>query len=68
MTNSLSFHEAEYETTAPGARYIGVSENTLRRMAARGEIASIRTGSGVRLFSRDELARVREERLRRDQR
>jgi DNA-binding transcriptional MerR regulator len=50
----------QYDTTASGARTAGVSENTLRRKADRGEIQVIRTASGMRLYRRDDLLRLRD--------
>jgi DNA-binding transcriptional MerR regulator len=48
---------ADYETTSPAARLTGYSENQLRRKADRGEITSIRTPDGRRLYLRDDLLR-----------
>jgi excisionase family DNA binding protein len=42
-------------TTAPAARLAGVSEESLRRWAARGKIRVYRGPGGRRLFDADEL-------------
>jgi DNA-binding transcriptional MerR regulator len=52
------FTTSEYETTAPGARLAGVSENQLRRLGDRGEVKCIRTSSGQRLYLREDLLRL----------
>jgi DNA-binding transcriptional MerR regulator len=54
----------QYETTASGARVADVSENTLRRKADRGEIEVIRTASGMRLYRREDLLKLRERNAR----
>jgi DNA-binding transcriptional MerR regulator len=52
------------ETTSPAARIALVSENTLRRKADNGLVPSIRTATGVRLFRRSDLIRLRDAKTR----
>ncbi|MFN9716145.1 MAG: helix-turn-helix domain-containing protein [Planctomycetota bacterium] len=48
----------EYLHTAAAAEYIGVSQNTIRKWAARGDIPMHRnTANGYRLFLRKDLDR-----------
>lgn len=54
-----------YTTTSGAARILQVSEGTVRHMEARGELAAIRTDSGVRLFQREVVERAARERARR---
>jgi excisionase family DNA binding protein len=46
----------EYLHTAEAAEYIGVSQNTIRKWAARGDIPMHRNpANGYRLFKRNDL-------------
>jgi excisionase family DNA binding protein len=51
-----------YTTTSGAARILHVSEGTVRHMVDRGELAAIRTDSGVRLFDRRNVEHVAHER------
>jgi excisionase family DNA binding protein len=46
----------EYLQTAAAAEYLGVAQNTIRKWAARGDIAMHRNpANGYRLFKRSDL-------------
>jgi len=50
-------------TTSVAARILGKAEGTIRLMADRGDIPTVRTSSGTRLFDRavvERLAAARE--------
>ena len=49
-------------TTSHAARAIGVSEGSVRHMAAKGELPFVRTASGLRLFDVQDVRRVRKAR------
>jgi excisionase family DNA binding protein len=63
-TTNTPVLDEQYQTTSTAARVLGVSEATVRRMAERGDLPSIRTSSGLRLFRSESLTRAREARLR----
>lgn len=46
-------------TVAAAARELQVSEATIRNRADAGRLPHIRTSSGVRLFRRDELTKLK---------
>lgn len=52
--------------TSEAARLIGIAAATLRAWERRGIITAIRTRSGVRLFSRDEILQRAKEHRRDD--
>jgi excisionase family DNA binding protein len=46
------------------ARALGVSEKTVRKLEARGELRAERTGNGIRLFKSEEVRKFARERER----
>src|SRR5437773_815108 len=50
------------------ARILEVSEDTVRRLAATGVLPVQRTSTGVRVFRRDDVLRIAEQRARRGRR
>lgn len=57
--------EPDLLTTSVAARQLGVAEGTVRLMAQRGELPALRLSSGMRVFRREDLERVRNERANR---
>lgn len=64
MGNGFTLHPVRTIRDHSGARTANVSENTLRRKADRGEIEVIRTASGMRLYRREDLLKLRERNTR----
>lgn len=58
----------ELLTTADAARLLGVVPATVRQIERQGGLAAKRTPSGVRLFDREEVERLVEERRRKQER
>jgi excisionase family DNA binding protein len=52
-------------TTSAVARILQVADGTVRQMARRGELPSVSTEGGVRLFNRAEVERLAVERAKR---
>jgi excisionase family DNA binding protein len=48
------------------ARTLGVSEKTVRKLEARGELRAGRTANGTRIFSYEEIRKFARERSERD--
>jgi excisionase family DNA binding protein len=54
----------EVLTVSEAAREFAVSAQTIRDWADRGKLPAMRTISGQRIFSRADIERVRQERLK----
>lgn len=50
-------------TTAEVARILEVGEVQVRRLHKEGKIPALRTHSGIRLFTKSDVLKLREERL-----
>lgn len=68
MTNREPLSRSDESADSPrlvgvraAARTLGVHENTLRNWEARGLLKATRLPSGIRRFSADDVARMREE-------
>jgi predicted site-specific integrase-resolvase len=49
-------------TVAPAAKILDASENTVRKLARRGDLQVTLTESGIRLFEREAVERLAAER------
>lgn len=56
---------ADVLSTADAARLLGVVPATVRHMEKQGQIPALRTEGGVRIFLRDDVERIAEERAAR---
>lgn len=56
----------QYVLSGEAAKMVGLSKDRLLQLANKGQIKSIRTTGGTRLFDRDDVARFAEERRKRN--
>jgi excisionase family DNA binding protein len=63
MLNAVAVNPDEQLTTSGVARELGVAEGTVRLMARRGELPAVRLSSGMRIFRRADVDRLREQRI-----
>jgi len=54
----VPFEAADYFTTSRVARVLRVAEGTVRQLAQRGDLPSIRLSSGMRLYRRSDVERL----------
>jgi excisionase family DNA binding protein len=52
----------EFLTTAPAAREIGVSAQTVIQWERDGKLPAIKTATGMRLFRREDIERLKAQR------
>ena len=56
---------AQLLTVTDAANLLGITASGMRRLENKGHIASMRTAGGVRLFTRDDVVKLRDRRAAR---
>jgi len=59
MNDAVSENIADYLTTATAARALGIAEQTVRLWVRRGDLPAIRLSSGLRIYRRADVDRLR---------
>lgn len=65
MKQSVSKSPESLYTTGTVARELSTSEANVRKLANQGRLASTRAANGIRLFRRDDVERLKQERAAR---
>lgn len=52
-------------TTSDAARLLNLAADTIRHLERSGRLPAVKTHSGMRLFNREDVLRLREERAKR---